>query len=65
MHGAGTALGDAAAELGAGEAEQVAQHPEQGHVGWRVYFTLGAVIVSFMVSPGGSTPEREAAGEDV
>src|SRR5262249_15917383 len=29
MHGAGAAVGDAAAVLGAGEAERVAQHPEQ------------------------------------
>src|SRR5439155_10725576 len=29
MHGAGTALRDAAAELGAGEAELLANHPEQ------------------------------------
>src|SRR5262249_677927 len=33
MHGAGAALRDAAAEFGAGHSEDVAQHPEQGHVG--------------------------------
>ena len=30
-HGAGAAGGDAAAELGAGQVEHVAQHPQQGH----------------------------------
>src|SRR2546429_6660837 len=33
MHGAGAALRDAAAELGAREAERVAQHPEERRVG--------------------------------
>ena len=33
VHGAGAALGDAAAELGAGQAERVAQHPQQRRVG--------------------------------
>ena len=47
VHGAGAALGHAAAELGAGEAEQVAQHPEQRHVGRRVDFALGAVDGQF------------------
>ena len=47
VHGAGAALRDAAAELGAGEAEQVAQDPEQRHVGWRVDFALGAVDGQF------------------
>ena len=32
MHGAGAALGDAAAELRAGHAEDIADHPEQRHV---------------------------------
>src|SRR5207302_2682786 len=32
MDGAGAALGDAAAEFGAGEAERVAQHPKERHV---------------------------------
>src|SRR6185369_13523117 len=32
VHGAGAALGHPAAELGAGEAEDVPQHPEQRHV---------------------------------
>ncbi len=31
MHGAGTARADAAPELGAGEAEFVAEVPEEGH----------------------------------
>jgi hypothetical protein len=30
VHGAGAALGDAAAELGPDQAEVIAQHPEQG-----------------------------------
>src|SRR5205809_923644 len=33
VDGAGAALGDAAAELGAGEPERVAQHPEERRVG--------------------------------
>jgi hypothetical protein len=36
MHRAGAALGDAAAVLRAGQAEVVAQRPEQGHVGVEV-----------------------------
>ncbi len=32
MHRTGTALGDAAAEFGAGHAEHIAQHPKQRHV---------------------------------
>src|ERR1700730_450355 len=32
MHGAGAALGDAAAEFGAGHAEHIAQHPKQRRV---------------------------------
>src|SRR5213078_3731923 len=41
MHGAGAALRDAAAELGAREAERVAQHPEERRVGRDVdRFTL-------------------------
>ena len=47
VHGAGAALRDAAAELGAGEAEQVAQHPEQGHVGRRIHVALDAVDGQF------------------
>ena len=37
VHGAGAALGDAAAVLRAGHAERVAQHPEQRGVGFDVY----------------------------
>ena len=33
MHGAGAALRDAAAELGALQVEHVAQHPQQRHLG--------------------------------
>src|SRR3984957_3897359 len=33
MHGAGAALRYAAPELGAGETQDIAQHPQQGHVG--------------------------------
>src|SRR5262249_10999690 len=36
-HCAGAAQRDAAVELGAGHAEQVAQDPQQEHVGWRVH----------------------------
>jgi hypothetical protein len=36
MHRARAALRDAAAELGAGQAEQVAQYPKQRHIGGRV-----------------------------
>ncbi|MGY4485010.1 hypothetical protein ACVWWR_004201 [Bradyrhizobium sp. LM3.2] len=36
MHGAGAALRDAAAELGAGHSEDVAQYPQQRHFRWRV-----------------------------
>src|SRR5436309_7928238 len=36
VDGAGAALGDAAAELGAGEPERVAQHPEERRVGGNV-----------------------------
>src|SRR6185312_7234847 len=36
MHRACAALRDAAAEFGAGEAEQVAQHPQERHIGGRV-----------------------------
>ena len=43
MHGAGAALRDAAAELGAGHAEHVAQHPEQRHVRRRVERFLFAI----------------------
>ena len=32
MNGAGTTLGHPAAELGAGEPQHIAQHPEQGHI---------------------------------
>lgn len=32
MHGAGTALGHAAAELGAGQVRDIAQDPQQRHV---------------------------------
>src|SRR4029077_15514595 len=41
VHGAGAALGDAAAELRAGESQRVAQHPEERCVGGDVdRFTL-------------------------
>jgi hypothetical protein len=33
MHRAGAALSDAAAELGAGQPDDVAQRPKQGHRG--------------------------------
>src|SRR3979490_1409315 len=33
VHGAGTALSDAAAELRAGHAQRVAQHPQEGRAG--------------------------------
>src|SRR5262245_49620890 len=36
VDGAGPALGDAAAELGSGEPQLLADHPEQGCVGWGV-----------------------------
>src|SRR6266581_6594596 len=36
VHGAGAAQCGAAAEFGAGHAEQVPQDPKQGHVGWRI-----------------------------
>src|SRR5205823_12863261 len=43
VNGAGAALGHAAAELGAGHAEHVAQHPEQRHLGWSVDLVIDAV----------------------
>ena len=51
MHGAGAALGHAAAELGAGQADQVAQHPEQRHVAGRIDFMLPPVDVEFHRTP--------------
>jgi hypothetical protein len=33
VHGAGAALSDAAPEFGAGKSQDIAQHPEQGHIG--------------------------------
>src|SRR6516164_7171464 len=36
MHGAGAALRDAAAELRPREPKNVAEHPQQGHIGWRI-----------------------------
>jgi hypothetical protein len=36
MHGAGAALRYAAPELGAGKSQDIAQHPEQGHIGWSI-----------------------------
>src|SRR5437879_791954 len=43
MHGAGAALGDAASELRAGEAEVVAQHPQERRVGRDVHGLAFAV----------------------
>ena len=43
MHGAGAALRDAAAELGPGQAEGVAQHPQQRRVGLDLELVPGAV----------------------
>ncbi|GAB3104630.1 hypothetical protein GCM10027159_33200 [Lysobacter terrae] len=45
MHGASAALRDAAAELGAGHAHQIAQYPKQGHVGRCGHFMLRAIDV--------------------
>lgn len=36
---AGTALGDPAAELGAGQTDEVPEHPKKRHVGWRLDLT--------------------------
>jgi hypothetical protein len=46
MHGTSAALGDAAAEFGAGHAEHVAQHPEQRHVVRRAERLVFAVNLS-------------------
>src|ERR1700757_4244573 len=43
VDGAGSTEGHAAAELGAGEAEDVAEVPEEGHRGFAVEGTLNAV----------------------
>ena len=45
VHGAGAALADAAAELRAGEAEVLAQDPEQRHVAAHVHVVAFAVYV--------------------
>src|SRR4029450_12737665 len=45
--GTGTALRYPATELGPGEAEEVAQYPEEGHVGGRGDFALGAINGKF------------------
>ena len=47
VDGTGAALRDAAAELGAGEADQIAEDPEEGHIGWGVYVAGGAVDGQF------------------
>src|SRR5882672_5215360 len=51
MHGAGAALGDAAPELGAGKPQDIAQRPQQGHVGrsidiphFAIYFQTDHVV---------------------
>src|ERR1700730_9002341 len=43
MHGAGAALGDAAAVFGAGKPDRVAQHPKQGRVGFDIDVVIFAV----------------------
>ncbi|MNR44492.1 hypothetical protein D3C85_1632430 [compost metagenome] len=48
VHGAGTAQRHAAAELGTGHAEHVAQHPQQGRVVVHVDLVLGAVDLEKM-----------------
>src|SRR5207302_6610779 len=45
VHGARSALGHAAAELGSGHAEQIAQHPEERHLLLRVDLAHSAVDV--------------------
>jgi hypothetical protein len=47
MHCARTALGNAAAKLGACHAQLVAQHPQQGHLGLDVYFMAFTVDIEF------------------
>ncbi|MNX70265.1 hypothetical protein D3C86_1015070 [compost metagenome] len=45
VHGAGPALGDATAELGAGEVGNIAQDPEQRHVGGDIQLLILAIDV--------------------
>ncbi|MNR58404.1 hypothetical protein D3C85_1793990 [compost metagenome] len=45
MHGAGTALGHAATEFGAGQVRDVAQDPEQRHVRRNVQRLILAIDV--------------------
>jgi hypothetical protein len=47
MHCARTALGNAAAKLGACHAQLVAKYPQQGHLGLDVYFMAFTVDVQF------------------
>ena len=63
-HGAGAALGHAAAELHPGVPEEIAQHPEQGHVGGGVDLVCLAVDVELHVTSGdgaATLSEAEAA----
>ena len=43
VHGAGTALGDATTEFGAGQPQHVTHHPEQRHIIRHVQLMLGTV----------------------
>jgi hypothetical protein len=47
MHRARTALGNAAAKLGASHAQLVAKYPQQGHLGLDVYLMAFTVDVQF------------------
>src|SRR5215471_21701126 len=45
MHGAGAALGDAAAVFGAGQSDRVAQHPQQRRVGIDIHLVRLSIHV--------------------
>ena len=57
VHGAGAALGDAAAIFRAGQAEPFAQHPEQGRVGFDVDWRGAPLMVSLI--DGGALHEGQ------
>src|SRR6266704_2746372 len=59
VHGAGAALRDAAPELGAGESERVAQHPQQRGVGRDVHGGALAVHGETDGSHAEGPPQRE------
>src|SRR6195256_3064563 len=64
VHGARTAQGHAAAELGAGQAQRVAQHPQQRHVGIDIDFGVLAVDAELdHCTPSTGAPANQRALE--